>query len=92
MAAVPQIVLLGCTHYALIETLFQAHFSEGTQLLSQPKLVAEAFVRYLDRHPDHEFSSASSLSCVTTGDPRAVTEKSRKFFPEILEYHQILLA
>lgn len=43
--------LLGCTHYPLVEPLFQRHLP-GVRMISQGGIVADALADYLKRHPD----------------------------------------
>ena len=68
---VPDAAVLGCTHYPLVRHLFARCLPEGTRILSQPDLVADALSDYLRRRPD--FSDAGqgerSVRYLTTGDP-----------------------
>jgi glutamate racemase len=52
----PQIdtVLLGCTHYALIENIIREFIPPGIRVLSQGEIVAEKLADYLRRHPEIE--------------------------------------
>lgn len=47
-----QEVLLACTHYPLIETLFRAHLPETVHVLSQGEIVAASLESYLARHQE----------------------------------------
>ena len=68
-------VILGCTHYPLIEAQFRAALPPGTTIISQPRVVARALKDYLRRHP--EFgpgeNEAPEVRLLTTGDPAAVS-------------------
>lgn len=67
---VPDAAVLGCTHYPLVRHLFGRCLPDGTQILSQPDLVAEALGDYLRRRP--AFSGVQgerSVRYLTTGDP-----------------------
>ena len=46
-----QAALLGCTHYPLVEPLFQKHLP-GVRIVTQGGIVAEKLADYLERHPD----------------------------------------
>ncbi len=47
-------VLLGCTHYPLLEKKIRQFLPAKVKLLSQGKIVAESLVNYLQRHPEME--------------------------------------
>ncbi len=44
-------VLLGCTHFPLIENMFRRHLPADCEIISQPRIVAAALKDYLGRHP-----------------------------------------
>jgi glutamate racemase len=74
-------VILGCTHFPLVEGLFRKHLPSTTQILSQPEIVADSLEDYLARRT--EFTpegEAPSLTLLTTGDPKAVTQRARIFW------------
>lgn len=43
-------VILGCTHYAIIENIFRKYIADDIAVISQGKIVAEKLKDYLDRH------------------------------------------
>lgn len=45
-------VVLGCTHYPLLEKKIRAYLPDSVKLLSQGKIVAEGLADYLERHPE----------------------------------------
>jgi glutamate racemase len=45
-------ILLGCTHYALIEDAIRRHAPAGIRVISQGAIVAEKLMDYLERHPE----------------------------------------
>jgi glutamate racemase len=45
-------VILGCTHYPLIQQKIRRYLTEAIQLVSQGEIVAKSLVNYLDRHPE----------------------------------------
>ena len=47
----PQAAILGCTHYPLMEEVFQAALGPRSKVYSQADLVAESLADYLQRHP-----------------------------------------
>ncbi|MEN3973596.1 glutamate racemase [Emcibacter sp. SYSU 3D8] len=65
----PDAAVLGCTHYPLVRHLFARGLPEGTHILSQPDLIAEALTDYLRRRPDFAEPGQGSVRYLTTGDP-----------------------
>jgi len=55
----PQAAVLGCTHYPLLEAVFQQALGPNVTVLSQPSLVARSLAHYLARHPE---MAATALS------------------------------
>jgi glutamate racemase len=47
-------ILLGCTHYPLIQNKIAGFLEPGIKLLSQGPIVAKSLATYLDRHPEIE--------------------------------------
>ncbi|AXX98229.1 glutamate racemase [Profundibacter amoris] len=74
----PQAAILGCTHYPLMESTFQAALGPDVKVFSQADLVAESLADYLTRHPDMKGEGAESLF-LTTGDPGSVSDKATQF-------------
>ncbi len=66
---VPDAAVLGCTHYPLVRHLFARCLPEGTRILSQPDLVAEALTDYVRRRPAFSEMGEGSVRYLTTGDP-----------------------
>lgn len=54
MAADGQIdtIVLGCTHYPLLESKIRGHLAQGISVVSQGSIVAERLGDYLNRHPE----------------------------------------
>lgn len=67
-------VLLGCTHYPLVEDLFKRHLPKGVEIYSQGNVVAEALSHYLDRHPEYIGTSPQNagIKFLTTAKPGTV--------------------
>jgi glutamate racemase len=76
--AEPEVAVLGCTHYPLVESDFRAALAPAVRLISQPRIVAESLGDYLRRHP--RFAGQSSmLRLLTSGDPALVDAGAEKF-------------
>lgn len=74
----PEAAILGCTHYPLMQKVFQDALGPSVQVFSQPDLVAESLEDYLTRRP--EFAGAGKVSrFLTTGDPVRVSSKATQF-------------
>lgn len=67
----PQAAILGCTHYPMVEHAFRAALPNGTEILSQPRIVAASLADYLRRHPRFG-PGTGECKMLTSGDPREV--------------------
>lgn len=56
----PEAAILGCTHYPLMQTVFQNALGAQVKVYSQANLVADSLADYLVRHP--EFVGAGTAS------------------------------
>ena len=74
----PQAAVLGCTHYPLLEDVFAAALGPQVRVFSQARLVAESLADYLQRRPEF-IGSGQASRFLTTGDPRAVSDKAIQF-------------
>ena len=73
----PDAAILGCTHYPLMHTQFQAALGDTVKVYSQADLVADSLADYLDRHPDMRGNADAAY--VTTGDPGRVSDRATQF-------------
>jgi glutamate racemase len=78
----PDVAVLGCTHYGLVAKAFRDALPPGTALLHQPDLVAEGLADYLARHTEFRADSkeAGRLELMTTGDPAHVSRVASRFY------------
>ena len=74
----PEAAILGCTHYPLMEKVFQEALGPGVRVYSQADLVAESLADYLARHPEFRGPGTQS-KFLTTGDPAYVSNKATQF-------------
>lgn len=74
----PQAAILGCTHYPLMQDVFQDALGANVSVYSQANLVADALADYLIRHPGMLGRGDQSLF-LTTGDPRRVSDRATQF-------------
>lgn len=76
------LVVLGCTHYPLVESDFRAALPPGTRIMNQADVAASALSRYLDRHSEfaRREDEAPGVTFLTSGDPASVSEHATRFF------------
>ena len=84
----PQAAILGCTHYPLVEDVFQEALGPEVTVYSQPRLVAEALADYLDRHPEKSGPGGTS-KFLTTGDAASVSNKATQFLRRRIEFEPV---
>ena len=71
----PDAAILGCTHYPLMQDIFQKALGPDVRLFSQGKIVAKSLADYLKRHPEMMGPSVKR-QFFTTGDPESVTTQA----------------
>jgi glutamate racemase len=85
----PDRVILGCTHFPLVEDLFRQHLPPGTVILSQPDVVANSLEDYLQRRRHYaERAETPQLKLLTTGDPVVISTRARVFWPDCSTFEQ----
>ena len=66
----PNAVILGCTHYPLVENLFKKHLPSEIEILNQPSIVAVSLMKYLEKHKDlASHKPNGNIIFMTTGNP-----------------------
>ncbi|UWQ17009.1 glutamate racemase [Jannaschia sp. M317] len=73
----PDAAILGCTHYPLVQDVFQRALGEDVTVFSQADIVAESLADYLSRRP--EMVGDGGARMVTTGDPEQVSARATQF-------------
>ncbi|RMC37874.1 glutamate racemase [Paracoccus alkanivorans] len=81
----PEAAILGCTHYPLVEAVFQRALGEQVTVYSQPGLVAESLADYLERRPEF-LGEGTQSRFLTTGDPVRVSGKAVQFLRRPLRF------
>ena len=81
----PQYAVLGCTHYPILEHIFQAALGTNVKVFSQANLVAASLEDYLRRH-SHMVGESRSGCLLTTGDPQAVSDAATRFLSKPLHF------
>ncbi len=88
----PERVILGCTHYPLVEEAFRKALPPSVDILDQPKLVAESLADYLHRHPEHGDRAAlgkSGVVAFSTAEAPRIRALGRRFFGHDLSFCRI---
>ncbi|RVV99260.1 glutamate racemase [Mesobaculum littorinae] len=80
----PQAAILGCTHYPMMQDVFQDALGAEVEVYSQASLVAESLADYLRRHPDMLGRGAPAF--LTTGDPRRVSDGATRFLRRRVDF------
>ena len=79
-------LLLGCTHYPLLEPLIRQCLPPQVQLVSQGALVAESLAQYLQRHPQMEqrLAKEQQRRFFTTDEPADFEAHAQVFYGQAL--------
>lgn len=75
-------VLLGCTHYPLLQEKIKQHLPAHVQVLSQGQIVAESLNDYLQRHPEMEkrLAKGNERNFYTTDSADDFNNHARLFY------------
>lgn len=83
----PQAAILGCTHYPLMQEVFQDALGPDVSVYSQANLVAESLADYLTRH-SAMLGQGDQPGFLTTGDPRRVSQHATQFLRREISFTQ----
>ncbi|MGH1369251.1 MAG: glutamate racemase [Maritimibacter sp.] len=83
----PQAAILGCTHYPIMQEVFQDALGADVAVYSQANLVAQSLDDYLTRHPNMAGSGKVS-KFLTTGDPKKVADRAVQFLRRKITFEQ----
>lgn len=86
-------IILGCTHYAIIEDRIRRLLPQGMELISQGEIVALKLKDYLARHPviEKNVEKGGERVFFSTEDSGRVRELSSLFYSEPIEIRHITL-
>lgn len=86
-------VILGCTHYALIEDKIKNILPIKIKLISQGETIAQKLKKYLARHPEikNKLETKGRRKFFTTGDKSKVEKLSRIFYGKMIKFKKISL-
>ncbi len=85
-------VLLGCTHYPLVETFFQKHLGDR-RVVSQGTIIANKLVDYLARHSDiaERVARTGSRQYLTTKSDETLSSLASRFYGETVRFETVPL-
>lgn len=74
-------LILGCTHYPLLEKHFAKKMGRSCEIINSGKAQAESFIDYLKRHPEIEKTllNTNSVQYFTTESPERFKKLGEKF-------------
>jgi glutamate racemase len=80
-------IILGCTHYALVEEIFSKHVPEGVEIISQGRIVAEKLQEYLECQTGicSRLSKEGGRTFLTTENSSHVQHLAEVFYGEKIE-------
>jgi glutamate racemase len=81
----PEAAILGCTHYPLMQEVFQDALGPDVAVYSQAAIVAESLADYLTRHPD-KLGRGDGRAFLTTGDAKKVSDRATQFLRRRIEF------
>ena len=81
----PDAAILGCTHYPIMQDVFQDALGQDVKVFSQANLVAESLADYLERRPEMIGAGTESLY-LTTGTPQKVSDRATQFLRRKVEF------
>jgi len=86
-------VILGCTHYGIIERDITRYLGKNVAVLDSGAIVAEKFADYLSEHPEYEskLSRARLRKFLTTENTETVEPLVKKFLGRSVAIEQINL-
>lgn len=86
-------LLLGCTHYPIMEEKIKQHLPENCKLLSQGEIVARSLVQYLKRHPEitRKCSRQQQQIFQTTDSPEKFDQQAPSFLGHAVFSQQVVL-
>ena len=89
--------ILGCTHFPMVENIFQSALGKEVPLYSQPQMVAETLLDYVAAHPEYKMDKSGGLRLLSTSEQsnikgwdRGLQELSTQAHPDIF-FEQIKL-
>ncbi len=86
-------IILGCTHYPILENEVKKYLPSNVKVFSQGHIVADRLKDYLKRHPEMEVrcSKNGQISFLTTENEEKFNQKASLFLGETVEAQYVEL-
>jgi glutamate racemase len=86
-------IMLGCTHYPLLEDKIRSYLPEGIKVVSQGEIVAHSLADYLIRHPEMDALCTKNATCryLTTESVEKFSSSASIFLNEAVAAEHIAL-
>lgn len=82
----PDKAILGCTHYEIVADVFARALPPTTEVIHQPRAVADALERYFTRHPEYDLGAGARRDFLTTGRPGPQSDLVAQFWGAPLSF------
>jgi glutamate racemase len=84
-------IMLGCTHYPLLENKIKMYLPEGITIISQGEIVAKSLADYLHRHPEMEnkCTKGNSIRYLTTESIEKFSSSASIFLDEEIQAEHV---
>ncbi|WP_080962188.1 glutamate racemase [Chromobacterium subtsugae] len=86
---VPDVCVLACTHYPIVEHIWRTELPDSMRIISQPDACAQSLLEYLKRNPHFSSTRIGDNQFLTTGDAETVSERASLFYNSKVEFSKI---
>ncbi|KUM01944.1 aspartate/glutamate racemase family protein [Chromobacterium subtsugae] len=86
---VPDVCVLACTHYPIVEHIWRTELPDSMRIISQPDACAQSLLEYLKRNPHFSSTRIGDNQFLTTGDAETVSERASLFYNSKAEFSKI---
>lgn len=88
-AKVPDVCILGCTHYPIVEHIWRMVLPDSVRILSQSNACALSLVDYLEKNPQFSNVGVQGNQFFTTGEVQAVSERASLFYRSRVQFSKL---
>ncbi|WPN55973.1 glutamate racemase [Pseudomonas sp. P9_31] len=88
-AQTPDVCILGCTHYPIVEHIWRTELPGSMRIISQSDACAQSLVEYLKSNPRFSNARVGDNKFFTTGDVKTVSERASLFYGSRVEFSRI---
>lgn len=82
----PEVAVLGCTHYPIVQKGFQEVLGNEVKIINQSEVVAESLADYLQRNKWVDYHRCAN-KFITSGNPISVTNKATVFLNRSIKFN-----